>query len=184
MVISGGFNVYPTEVEAVLCQHPAVDEACVFGVPDDKWGEAVRRARGAARRRHAPTQAELIDFCAERLGGFKRPRRVEFVAALPQERQRQGRRARTCASPYWPAASGASTEGTTRMNRSDPVPPRPARSKARPRPRANSSTGVDAFIARRAAAARREHGITHERGADRALLEQVWRARASSASTA
>jgi acyl-CoA synthetase (AMP-forming)/AMP-acid ligase II len=66
MVISGGFNVYPSEVEAVLYQHAAVDEACVFSVPDDKWGEAV--AAHIVRKPGAALDAAALDaFCAERL---------------------------------------------------------------------------------------------------------------------
>ena len=99
MVISGGFNVYPTEVEAVLYQHPAVAEACVFAVPDDKWGEAVA-AHIVVRPGASLHKAEIDAFCAERLGGFKRPRHVEFVAALP--RNANGKVARKqVQDPYW-----------------------------------------------------------------------------------
>jgi acyl-CoA synthetase (AMP-forming)/AMP-acid ligase II len=99
MVISGGFNVYPTEVEAVLVQHPAVAEACVFAVPDDKWGEAV--AAQVVLRSGATLEAADFDaFCGERLGGFKKPRHVEFVAELP--RNANGKVARKqLQDPYW-----------------------------------------------------------------------------------
>jgi len=99
MVISGGFNVYPSEVEAVLYQHAAVDEACVFSVPDDKWGEAVA-AHIVLKAGAAADAAALDAFCAERLAGFKRPRRIEFVEAL--QKNANGKIARkVIQSPYW-----------------------------------------------------------------------------------
>ncbi|MDE2452307.1 MAG: AMP-binding protein [Burkholderiales bacterium] len=99
MIISGGFNVYPTEVEAVIYQHPAVAEACVFALPDDKWGETVA-AHVVLKPGAALTQAEFDAFCGERLGGYKKPRRVEFVAALP--RNANGKLARKqVQDPYW-----------------------------------------------------------------------------------
>jgi acyl-CoA synthetase (AMP-forming)/AMP-acid ligase II len=83
MIISGGVNIYPAEIEAVLYAHPQVLDAAVFGVPDDEWGEAV----------HAivqPKPGELIDtdalaaFAAERLAGYKRPRTWEMRPELPR----------------------------------------------------------------------------------------------------
>jgi acyl-CoA synthetase (AMP-forming)/AMP-acid ligase II len=99
MVISGGFNVYPSEVEAVLYQHGAIEEACVFSVPDDKWGEAV--AAHIVRKPGAMLDAAAVDaFCAERLAGFKRPRRIEFVEAL--QKNANGKIARKAIqAPYW-----------------------------------------------------------------------------------
>jgi acyl-CoA synthetase (AMP-forming)/AMP-acid ligase II len=99
MVISGGFNVYPSEVEAVLYQHGAVDEACVFAVPDDKWGEAV--AAQIVVKAGARADAAALDaFCAERLAGFKRPRRIEFVASLAKNANGKVAR-KAIQSPYW-----------------------------------------------------------------------------------
>jgi acyl-CoA synthetase (AMP-forming)/AMP-acid ligase II len=83
MVISGGFNVYPSEVEAVLYQHEAVADACVFAIPDDKWGEAVAAHVVLKPGRHADAEA-IARFCAPLLGGFKRPRHIEFVPSLPK----------------------------------------------------------------------------------------------------
>ncbi len=99
MVISGGFNVYPTEVEAVLYQHAAVAEACVFAVPDDKWGEAVA-AHVVLRPGAEARQSEIDAFCAERLGGFKRPRLLSFVDALPKNANGKVAR-REVQAPYW-----------------------------------------------------------------------------------
>ena len=80
LVISGGENVYPAEVEAVLHAHPAVAEAAVIGVPDERWGEAC--AAFVATR--SPVEAsELLEWCRGRLARFKVPRSIQFVDALP-----------------------------------------------------------------------------------------------------
>ena len=99
MVISGGFNVYPSEVEAVLYQHEDVADACVFAIPDDKWGEAV--AAHVVLKPGAAVDSRAIDaFCATRLGGFKRPRHIEFVAALPKNANGKVAR-KVIQTPYW-----------------------------------------------------------------------------------
>ncbi|MEU1862562.1 acyl-CoA synthetase [Streptomyces gardneri] len=82
MIISGGFNIYAVEVESVLHQHPAVFEAAVVGVPDERWGEAVK-AVVVPRAGAVLDEAGLIDFCAEHLARMKKPRSVDVVAALP-----------------------------------------------------------------------------------------------------
>jgi acyl-CoA synthetase (AMP-forming)/AMP-acid ligase II len=83
MIISGGENVYPAEVERVLLQHPGVAEAAVIGVPDEKWGETVKAvvvpAAGAA-----PDEAALIAFTRDRLAHYKCPTSVAVVSALPR----------------------------------------------------------------------------------------------------
>lgn len=83
VIISGGTNIYPKEIEDVLYQHPAVLEAAVIGVPDPLWGESVK-AIVALRPEQSASEDELIDFCRESLAGYKRPRSVEFVASLPR----------------------------------------------------------------------------------------------------
>ena len=83
MIITGGENVYSTEVENALYEHPAVLEAAVFGVPDERWGERVSAAV-VARDGHALDDAELAAFCRERIAGYKVPRRFEHLAALPR----------------------------------------------------------------------------------------------------
>ena len=83
MIITGGFNVYPREVEEVLYQHPAVLEAAVVGVPDEKWGEAVR-AVVALRPGQLATPEELLAFARERLAPFKVPKAVEVLSTLPK----------------------------------------------------------------------------------------------------
>ncbi|MBY0411923.1 MAG: AMP-binding protein [Burkholderiaceae bacterium] len=83
MVITGGFNVYPVDVENALGQHPAVHECAVFGVPDDKWGEAVHAAV-QLRPDQQIDEAELIAFVRERLGPVLTPKHVHFYASLPR----------------------------------------------------------------------------------------------------
>ena len=83
MVITGGFNVYPVDVENALGQHPAVHECAVFGIPDDKWGEAVQAAV-QLRPGHSATEAELIAFVREHLGPVQTPKRIHFHGSLPR----------------------------------------------------------------------------------------------------
>lgn len=83
MIISGGFNIYPTEVEQALYQHPAVYEACVFGVPDKLWGESVK-AMIVLKSGETTTPADLIEHCRKQLADFKKPRSVELLAELPK----------------------------------------------------------------------------------------------------
>ena len=81
MINSGGFNIAPAEVEGVLAQHASVKECVAFGVPDERWGQAVA-AVVVATGSSAVDAAELIDFCRAKLG-FRRPQQVSFVEALP-----------------------------------------------------------------------------------------------------
>jgi acyl-CoA synthetase (AMP-forming)/AMP-acid ligase II len=83
MIVSGGFNVYPTEVEASLYQHPDIMEVCVVGVPDEKWGESVKAVVVLKSGRHTVAD-ELIAHCRARLADYKLPRTVNFVADLPK----------------------------------------------------------------------------------------------------
>lgn len=89
-IISGGENVAPQEVEAVLAEHPAVAEAAVYGVPDPQWGEAVV---AAVVLRAAVTEAQLREHCADRLAGFKVPKRIEVRPELPRTRSGKLQRA-------------------------------------------------------------------------------------------
>lgn len=84
MVITGGANVYPAEVEAVLVRHPGIAEAAVVGVPDEEYGERVT-AVVVAEPGAALTADDVIAFCREHLVGYKCPRRVELVDALPRD---------------------------------------------------------------------------------------------------
>ena len=80
VIISGGFNVYPREVEDALLTHPSVIEAAVVGLPDEKWGE---RVAAAVVTRSETRPEEILEFCADRLAGFKRPRAIEIWPAIP-----------------------------------------------------------------------------------------------------
>ena len=86
MIITGGENVYPREVEEVLYGHPAVSEAAVIGVPDDKWVERVHAIINLKESEQA-TSEEIIAYCKERLAGYKAPKSVEFVTSLPKNPQ-------------------------------------------------------------------------------------------------
>ena len=105
LIISGGVNIYPAEVEAVLLAHPAVADVGVIGVPNDEWGEEVK-AVATLHNGHVASEAlaqELIAHCRAQLAHFKCPKSVDFVAELPRhdngklykkllrERYRQGR---------------------------------------------------------------------------------------------
>ena len=83
MIITGGENVYPTEVENVLMSHPDVDDVAVIGVPDDRWGETVK-AFVVAAPGASPGQGAIIEFARERLAHFKCPTSVELIEALPR----------------------------------------------------------------------------------------------------
>ncbi len=86
LVKTGGENVYPAEVEQVLIQHPKVADCCVVGVPDKRWGEAVK-ACVVLETASELTPRELADWCRERLAGYKKPRYVEFIAEIPRNWQ-------------------------------------------------------------------------------------------------
>ncbi|MRV71969.1 AMP-binding protein [Duganella sp. FT92W] len=83
MIISGGFNVYPSEVEQVIWSHPAVQDCAVIGVPDDKWGEAVK-AVVELNAGQSVSAEDVIALCKEKLGSVKAPKSVDFVPALPR----------------------------------------------------------------------------------------------------
>jgi len=83
IIISGGFNVFPTEVERVVLQHPEVEDCAVVGVPDDHWGEAVT-AVVQPKPGCDPDPEQLRRFCRERLGGLQAPKHIELVEELPR----------------------------------------------------------------------------------------------------
>ena len=83
IIISGGENVYPAEVESVLRSHPAVAAACVVGIPDEEWGQRVAAAVVLAEPEKIKAEA-LLDYCRQSLAGYKLPRRVVFLKNLPQ----------------------------------------------------------------------------------------------------
>ena len=86
MIITGGFNVYPSEVERALCRHPAVLEALVIGVPDERWGEAVK-AMIVLRPGESPAPSDIIDFTQNDIASFKKPKHIEFLSEIPKNAQ-------------------------------------------------------------------------------------------------
>jgi long-chain acyl-CoA synthetase len=99
MIVSGGENVSPAEVENVLMTHPGVGDVAVIGVPDERWGEAVKAVVVPAAGT-SPSEAELIAYARERLGGFKLPKSVDFAQALPRTPSGKLLK-RTLREPYW-----------------------------------------------------------------------------------
>lgn len=83
MIVSGGFNIFPAEIEAVICSHPAVQDCAVIGVPDEKWGEAVKAVVQFKPDRQASGE-ELIELCKRELGSMKAPKSVEAWVELPR----------------------------------------------------------------------------------------------------
>jgi len=99
MIITGGENVYSPEVEQAVAEHPAVAEVAVIGVPDDRWGEAVKAMVVLLPGRQA-TEQEIIEFARERLAHYKCPRTVDIIDALPRTPSGKVLK-RTLRAPYW-----------------------------------------------------------------------------------
>ena len=102
MIISGGVNIYPAEIEAVLLAHPQVADAAVFGVPDDDWGEQVKAViQLAPEAKPSPeVAAALAAYAAERLAKYKLPRTIDFVAEMPRDPNGKLYK-RKLRDPYW-----------------------------------------------------------------------------------
>ncbi len=83
MIISGGENIYPAELEEVLFAHPKILEVAVIGVPDPRWGENVK-AVVVPEQGESLTQEEVIDYCKKHLASYKKPKTIEFIEALPR----------------------------------------------------------------------------------------------------
>jgi acyl-CoA synthetase (AMP-forming)/AMP-acid ligase II len=84
MVVSGGENIYPVEVENVLAQIPGVRETAVIGIPDEKYGEALLAFIAMTDGFAPPSTEEMVDFCRNKLAGYKIPRQLEIIDALPR----------------------------------------------------------------------------------------------------
>ena len=104
LIISGGVNIYPAEIEAVLLEHPDILDVAVFGVPDEDWGERVHAVVELAEPAEDPeaASAALLAWSTERLAGYKRPRALELIEAMP--RDPNGKLAkRKLRDPHWEA---------------------------------------------------------------------------------
>jgi acyl-CoA synthetase (AMP-forming)/AMP-acid ligase II len=88
LIKPGGENVYPAEVEKVILTHEAIKEVCVIGVPDPKWGEAIKAVCSLEAGKALP-DAELIEYVASRIARYKKPQQVVFVDALPKTAERE-----------------------------------------------------------------------------------------------
>jgi long-chain acyl-CoA synthetase len=102
MIITGGVNVYPAEIEAALLAHPEVGDAAVFGVPSEEWGEEVKAVVEPAPGVPADDalRERLLAHCRARLAGYKCPRSIEFTAALPRDANGKLYK-RKLRDPYW-----------------------------------------------------------------------------------
>jgi len=99
MIVSGGENVYPAEVENALMAHPAIADVAVIGVPDEKWGEVPKAL--VVRKADTPvTEEEIISFARERLAGFKVPKSVDWIDALPRNPSGKILK-KDLRAPYW-----------------------------------------------------------------------------------
>jgi len=99
MIVSGGLNIYPAEVEAAIAKHPAVAQVAVIGVPDAQWGESVK-AVIELKQGASVTEDEIIDFCRLHLASQKKPKSVDFVAALPVSSSGKVSK-KEIRDPYW-----------------------------------------------------------------------------------
>ena len=101
MIVSGGENVYSTEVEEVLYKHPAVLEAAAFGVPDEKWGEAVHAVVVPREEHNNVDPAEIVDFCRDHIAGYKVPKGID-IQHEPLPKSGPGKvLKRELRAPYW-----------------------------------------------------------------------------------
>jgi long-chain acyl-CoA synthetase len=102
MIISGGVNIYPAEIEAVLSGHSGVADAAVFGIPDDDWGEQIKAVIEPAPGMAPGPElaADILSFCRERLATFKCPKTIDFTALLPRDPNGKLYK-RKLRDPYW-----------------------------------------------------------------------------------
>lgn len=99
MIISGAFNIYPAEIERILIRHPAVQEVAVIGVPDDKWGEAVKACVVLKPGAEAAAK-DLLDFCKQNGAGFRTPKTVDFLNEIPRNPYGKVDK-KSLRQPYW-----------------------------------------------------------------------------------
>jgi acyl-CoA synthetase (AMP-forming)/AMP-acid ligase II len=118
MVVSGGNNIYPREVEEILLTHPAVAECAVIGIPDDYWGEAVHAIVCKADGQEV-TGVELVAHCAASLAGYKKPKTIEFRDSLPKSAYGKVLK-RELSEPFWAAFDRRVGGGAVRSNGASP----------------------------------------------------------------
>jgi long-chain acyl-CoA synthetase len=108
MIISGGANIYPSEIESVLQQCPQVADVAVFGVPNDDWGEEVKAVIEPAPGEEAGPElaATILQFCAGRLARFKMPKSIDFTSEMPRDPNGKLYK-RKLRDPYWAGRSTA-----------------------------------------------------------------------------
>jgi long-chain acyl-CoA synthetase len=101
MIISGGVNIYPAEIEGVLIQHPDIDDVAVFGIPHDDWGEEVKAVvqLGGGTAGDSTTE-RLLAYCRDNLAGYKVPRSIDYVDELPRDPNGKLYK-RRLRDPYW-----------------------------------------------------------------------------------
>jgi long-chain acyl-CoA synthetase len=106
MIISGGANIYPAEIEAELIQHPKVADVAVFGIPNDDWGEEIKAVIQPIDDVEAgdALSEEIFDWCKERLAKMKTPRSIDFVDELPRDPNGKLYK-RKLRDPYWEGRS-------------------------------------------------------------------------------
>jgi long-chain acyl-CoA synthetase len=102
MIISGGANIYPAEIESVLLTHPKIGDAAVFGIPHDDWGEEVKAVVEPAPGVEASPQLaeEILSFCSDKLAKFKTPKSVDFIVEMPRDPNGKLYK-RKLRDPYW-----------------------------------------------------------------------------------
>ncbi|OGP98330.1 MAG: hypothetical protein A2Z51_07570 [Deltaproteobacteria bacterium RBG_19FT_COMBO_52_11] len=99
MIISGGFNIYPREVEDIIMVHPGVAEAAVISVPHEIWGEAVK-AMVVLKEGVKLSETEIIEHCRRNLASYKKPTSVDFIKEIPKNLHGKVDR-RTLREPFW-----------------------------------------------------------------------------------
>jgi len=106
LIISGGVNIYPVEIDEMLIRHPLIADAAVVGVPNEDWGEEIKAVVEvkAGVERSDETRQSIFEFAKERLPGFQRPRTIDFVDTLPRNAAGKVLRAQVRA-PYWAGRS-------------------------------------------------------------------------------
>jgi long-chain acyl-CoA synthetase len=102
MIISGGVNIYPAEIESVLMMHPKVADAAVFGIPNEDWGEEVKAVIEVADGAVAgdALAKEILTFCDDKLAKYKRPKSIDFINAMPRDPNGKLYK-RKLRDPYW-----------------------------------------------------------------------------------